>query len=346
MTDPAAPAFTEPAWKALLPPPVETWSRPEEYIVDRPLELAVETALRLGLPLLVTGEPGCGKTELANYLAWKLGTAIPRGTDAEGSPAYEYALRFDIKSDTRARDLFYGIDLVERFHAGGRGGGPGSLDPLNFIRFNALGRALIYARPPDELAARLLPWQAHPGTPQRSVVLIDEIDKAPSDVPNDLLMEVEKMRFVISEMNRVVEAPPALRPILIVTSNTERPLPDAFLRRCAYYHIPFPEPARLIEIVATKLRKPGEATAASAVPATLVEDATAAFLAVRKLPLRKKPATAELLGFVHALLNAGFGLADKLGDAAKWEPIARVTLLKTREDQAKPFPPIVPLALG
>lgn len=344
MTGPAAPALVEPAWKALPLPPVETWSRPAEYIVDRPLELAVDTALKLGLPLLVTGEPGCGKTELANYLAWKLGTAIPRGTDGSGDPVHEYALRFDIKSDTRARDLFYGIDLVERFHAGGRGGGPEALDPLNFIRFNALGRALIYARPPDEFASRLLPWQAHPGAPQRSVVLIDEIDKAPSDVPNDLLMEVEKMRFVISEMNRVVEAPPELRPILIVTSNTERPLPDAFLRRCAYYHIPFPEPARLIEIVATKLRKPGQHAAAA--PATLLEDATAAFLAVRKLPLRKKPATAELLGFVHALLNAGFGLADKLSDPAKWEPIARVTLLKTREDQAKPFPPIVPLALG
>lgn len=322
------------AWRDLPPPAVDQWSGPEDYQVDPALWSAIETALQLGLPLLVTGEPGCGKTELANYLGWRLGTSIPRGLDDEGRSTWEHALRFDVKSDTRARDLFYTIDLVERFHAGGVGTGADSarLDPLNFIRFNALGRALIYGREPDEFAARLLPWQAHPGAPQRSVVLIDEIDKAPSDVPNDLLMEIDRMRFLITELNRVVVAPAAMRPILVITSNTERPLPDAFLRRCAYYHIPFPGRERIIEIVAARLGAPPGST--------LVEEAVAAFTSLRALPLRKKPATAELLGFIHALRAAGLGFADGLRQLSAWEAVARVTLLKTREDQAQPFPPL------
>src|SRR3954465_9291968 len=149
---------------------------------------AVNAALFLGQPLLVTGEPGCGKTELANFVAWKLGLGRKRATDEHGC---EFALRFDTKSETRTRDLFYLIDVVERFHAAQKPGG--IVDPLQFIRFQALGRAILYAAAPNELTTRLPKEHKHPGEPIRSVVLIDEIDKAPRDVPNDLLMEIEGM---------------------------------------------------------------------------------------------------------------------------------------------------------
>jgi len=328
---PASQPDDEPLWRTLPAPPADAWSNPANYVIDAPLWHAVTTAIRLGQPLLLTGEPGCGKTELANHLALKLGTSIPRGVDETGRPLFEHALRFDVKSDTRARDLFYSIDMVERFHAGRQdGSSSGDLNPLNFIRFNALGRALLYAREPDSLTARLLPWQRHPGPPQRSVVLIDEIDKAPSDLPNDLLMEIEKMRFYIAELSLTVDAPAAMRPILVITSNTERPLPDAFLRRCAYFHIPFPPADRLRKILAERMGAPETAP--------LLADAVAAFEALRSLPLRKKPATAELLGFVQGLRGSGFGLDDRLTDPTAWQPIARVTLLKTREDQSRPLP--------
>ena len=321
-------------WRSLPVPPIEDWSRPEDYFVDPKLEHAVRTAVRLGLPLLLTGDPGSGKTELANYLAWRLGTSIGR-KNSGGELVSEHALRFDIKSDTRARDLFYSIDLVERFHAGKSGASTDELNPLNFIRFNALGRALLYARAPDELTERLLPWQSYPERgAQRSVVLIDEIDKAPSDVPNDLLMEIDKMQFYIAELSRVVAAPPSLRPIVIITSNTEQKLPDAFLRRCAYFHIDFPERDRLIEIVSAKLKATDQSL--------FIVDSVDAFLNIRKQPLRKKPATAELLAFVQALRDLGFELGDRLTDPARWEQAATVTLLKTREDRGRSIPPFVP----
>lgn len=310
-------------WRDLPVPALAEWFRPERYDPDPSVLDAADVAIWLGKPLLLTGEPGCGKTEFAHHLAWRLGLARKLGDD------WEYALRFDVKSETRARDLFYTIDTIERFHAAHVEKDKSAMDPLRFIRFQALGRAILYARPMDEeLTSRLPENQSHPGEPRRSVVLIDEIDKAPRDVPNDLLMEIERMRFDISELSRTVAAPGASRPLLVITSNSEKALPDAFLRRCVYHHMQFPNPERLRRIVASRLDGlDGDAP--------LVRDAVEIFAGVRELALRKKPATAELLDFVQALRCKGFGLGDAVRSLEGWDGIARVSLLKAGDDQGR-----------
>jgi MoxR-like ATPase len=193
-------------WQRLPALPEVTDPPPQDYYADQALLDAANTALFLGRPLLLTGEPGSGKTEFANHLAWRLGLER-RYRDELGSEGTEYALRFDTKSESRARDLFYTIDQVARFQQAQSTAG--EVDPLRFMDFQAMGRAILYARPRDELAKRRLQgWQAHPGEPRRSVVLIDEIDKAPRDFPNDLLMEVERTRFFSPELNLTVQAEP------------------------------------------------------------------------------------------------------------------------------------------
>ena len=210
---------------------------PEFYLAGPDLRAAVTTALLLGMPLLLTGEPDSGKSRLAASLARELGL--------------EPVLEFVVKSDTQARDLLYRYDAVARFHAGQAEGRPA--DPRRFMTFTAIGRALLYAKPPAFAADTLhLPARPlnHPGRPQRSVVLIDEIDKAPRDVPNDLLTEIEQMCFTLPELAGEGEPIPSValttpeeranRPIVIITSNSERALPEAFLRRCVYHHLEFP----------------------------------------------------------------------------------------------------------
>ncbi|MFC7477962.1 AAA family ATPase [Dankookia sp. GCM10030260] len=295
---------------------------PREYDADPPLLDAVHSAILLGQPLLVTGEPGCGKTEVANFIAFHLG--LERPDVATGRP--EYALRFDTKSTTTARDLFYSFDTVGRFHAA-RSDDPGADDPRRFITFNALGRAVLDACPPDRvvgLSGRN--WTAPEGGPRRSVVLIDEIDKAPRDVPNDLLMEVERLAFYVPELDRHVQADDALRPIVVLTSNSERVLPDAFLRRCVFHTMSFPDEDRLRRIVRRRM---------AGLPADgpLLDDAVRLFLALREEGLRKPPGTAELLGFLAALRDLGFDPDAGLSGQAGWQGAARATMLKTVEDQ-------------
>ena len=315
-------------WERLPQLPDITDPPPEDYDADQRLLDAANTALYLGRPLLLTGEPGSGKTEFANHLAWRLGLERRYWDPVLARERAEHALRFDTKSDSRARDLFYTIDQVARFQKAQST--KGDVDPLLFIDFQAMGRAILYAAPPDELATRLPAWQAHPGAPRRSVVLIDEIDKASRDFPNDLLMEIERMRFFSPELNRTVQAEPRFRPIVVVTSNSAKTLPEAFLRRCVYYDIEFPHRERLANIVAARITELPRGT-------TLVGDAIAVFCHLHRLPLRKRPGTAELLDFVRALLAMGLGPNDRLTVTVKkdWRPQAAQTLLKNASDQAQ-----------
>src|SRR5262249_5737842 len=156
----------------------------------------------------------------------------------------------------------------------------------------------------------------HPGR-RRSVVLVDEIDKAPRDVPNDLLVEVEKMQFYISELPRTVVADKSMRPIVVITSNSEKALPDAFLRRCVYYNLPFPSVALLKEIVAARIVQfPRESD--------LLSDALAVFGFLRGQMLRKRPGTAELLGFILGLKAKGYEPSHRLRGNENWREVAKV----------------------
>jgi MoxR-like ATPase len=299
-------------WRALPKPAITQLYGPDRYIANEALIEAINTAILLGQPLLLTGEPGCGKTEVGNFVAWKLGLGE--------------ALRFDIKSTTTARDLFYIPDTIARFHAAHEPGG--IVDPLRFITFQALGLSILYANEPSAVAP-FLPTTQHPGR-RRSVVLIDEIDKAALDVPNDLLMEIENMQFYVPEISKTIVADKDLRPIVIITSNSERVLPGPFLRRCIYYDLPFPTRDELQRIAEARI---------SGLPRDfdLVGDALTVFSYLRQLELQKKPGTAELLSFILALRSRGYLSSKDFRADDGWQTVAKHTLLKSGEDQAQAF---------
>jgi MoxR-like ATPase len=255
---------------------------PAGYLVDPELVNAVDIALLLGQPLLLTGEPGTGKTQLAHWLAWSRGLGEP--------------LVFNTKSTSTARDLFYTFDAMRRFHAAHTGAG--SQNELDYITYNAFGLAILHSSEAGALPDVLPAGFRHTGK-RRSVVLVDEIDKAPRDFPNDLLHEVENMSFRIPELRNVeVRADKAMRPILVLTSNSEKNLPDAFLRRCVFYNIPFPSRDRLIKIVQTRL------AAFQAGESPLLKSALDLFVDVRASGVRK-PSTAELLNWLQAIDASG-----------------------------------------
>jgi MoxR-like ATPase len=287
--------------------------KPEHYLADTGLVDACNIALLLGQPLLLTGEPGTGKTQFAYSLSWELGL--------------EPILKFDTKSGSTAKDLFYTYDALKRFQDAQSGD---AAIPLDYITFQALGLAILRSRAPSEVEQFLVPELRH-SKKSRSVILIDEIDKAPRDFPNDLLNELEYMYFRIPEMgNEKIEADLALQPIVIVTSNSEKDLPDAFLRRCVYYNIPFPERKRLSEIIANRL---GIRTGSRN---PFLRSALDLFYRLRDYQsgLRKKPATAELLGWLLALQTIGHDLEQPLNRS---DVVLRTisSLVKTAEDQEK-----------
>lgn len=250
------------------------------YLPDASLIQAVNIALLLEQPLLVTGEPGTGKTQLAYSIAAELNLGD--------------VLRFDTKSNSTYRDLFYHFDSLRSFRdAQSRIEGKTSLD---YITYNALGKAILLANA-ESAAGPYVRGFVHGGKPARSLVLIDEVDKAPRDFPNDLLRELEQMYFEIPELNAQIRADPEFRPVVIVTSNSERQLPGAFLRRCIYVHIDFPQPERLKDIVTERL---GEGFPRNG---KMLGEAVRLFYEIRSdaLNLRKKPSTAELLGWLLAL---------------------------------------------
>jgi MoxR-like ATPase len=273
----------------------------------------VNVALLLGQPLLLTGEPGTGKTQLAFSLAWELGLDPP--------------LKFETKSTSVAGDLFYTYNALGRFHAAQSG--EGSRRALDYLTYNALGLAILRANAEEAMRPFLPEGFVHGGR-RRSVVLIDEVDKAPRDFPNDILNEVEGMYFRIPELGgAVVSAEPEMRPTLVITSNSEKNLPDAFLRRCIYYNIPFPDTTRLGLIAAARLGKYAGRDDA------FLRDALRLFGRLRdpSVGLRKRPSTAELLDWLVALRQLAPDAKNPLTEAPGSVEATLCALVKTAEDQ-------------
>jgi MoxR-like ATPase len=292
----------EPSEAVQLPPSRRLNLRdPSGYEPDDGLVDAIKVALLLRKPLLVTGEPGTGKTDLGRYLAWKMNFLF---------------FQFDAKSGSSSRDLYYTYDSLGRFQAGQSGE---KTEPRNYIHFNALGEAILQSVELSESLRHLLPTDFLHQGPRQSVVVIDEIDKAPRDFPNDLLNELDQQFFRIPELQNVrFDAARGLEPLLVVTSNSEKTLPAPFLRRCLYFHIGFPKPDALKRIVSSRIQDLDP-------DSILLKEALEFFgrLRVESANLNKKPATAELLDWVLALLAMG---ADR-GKGLREQPeILRGTL--------------------
>lgn len=231
----------------------------ETYIASGDLIAAVDIAVALERPLLVRGEPGTGKTVLAEAVAQALGMDL---------------LVWGIKSTTKAQDGLYVYDTVQRLYDSQFGDGDPK-DVARYIKLGTLGRAF--------------------DAPQRVVLVIDEIDKADLEFPNDLLWELDRMSFHIPETGATVSA--RERPVVIITSNAEKELPDAFLRRCVFHYIAFPDMAQMERIV--RVHHP-------ALEDGLLRSALAAFYALREIDgLAKRPSTSELVDWVQALVLGG-----------------------------------------
>jgi MoxR-like ATPase len=231
----------------------------ERYLTDDALESAVNCALALERPLLVKGEPGTGKTLLAEAVAESLGAEL---------------IAWNVKSTTKAQDGLYVYDTVQRLYDSRFGDGDVK-DIRRYIKLGPLGRALK--------------------AEQRVVLLIDEVDKADLEFPNDLLHELDRMRFRIIETGDEIVA--RERPMVIITSNNEKELPDAFLRRTVFHFIDFPEPAFMRRIV--EVHHPG-------LDQALVDQTLKAFYEIRENKrIRKRPSTSELIDWIAVLRRAG-----------------------------------------
>ena len=247
------------------------------YVASDDLKLAVNAAIALQRPLLVKGEPGTGKTLLAEQLAAALGSRL---------------ITWHVKSTTKAQQGLYEYDAVSRLRDSQLG-----VDTVHDVRH--------YIR-----KGKL--WEAF-DSDERVVLLIDEIDKADIEFPNDLLQELDRMEFFVYETGETIRA--RQRPIIVITSNNEKELPDAFLRRCFFHYIAFPDRATLQRIV--DVHFPG-------IRQALVQEALEIFFDLRKVPgLKKKPSTSELVDWLKLLM------ADQLGEA----------LLRER-DPGKAIPPL------
>lgn len=285
---------------------------PGNYIADSGLRDAVNVALALGQPLLVTGEPGTGKTCLAASIAWELGLEL---------------LTFHTKTTSTAADLFYHYDALRRFQDAQLGE---RKDIADYITCQALGSAILLANPTPRARAILADNLKDKG-PVRSVVLIDEIDKAPRDLPNDVLNEVEKMTFKIKETTwEAFEIDPKNRPILVLTSNSEKNLPDAFLRRCIFYHIEFPDAKALKRIVMRRFE--GHPDITPDFKKAFLDGATGYFEEIRKIGLKKPPATAEFLSWICILKSMDVDMRELRPEQADKLSLSYSVLAKNHED--------------
>jgi MoxR-like ATPase len=259
----------------------------EKYIASRELQLAVNAAITLEKPLLIKGEPGTGKTMLAEQLALSLDANL---------------IQWHIKSTTKAQQGLYEYDAVSR------------------LRDSQLGDSKVHDIANYIVKGKL--WQAFEAN-KRTILLIDEIDKADIEFPNDLLLELDKMEFFVYETQQIVKA--EKRPIVIITSNNEKELPDAFLRRCFFHYIQFPdseEMRRIVDVHYPNIKK------------ELLNQALESFFGLRDIPgLKKKPSTSELIDWLKLLVAEDIpveALHNK--DGKKSIPPLYGALLKNEQD--------------
>ncbi len=258
----------------------------QNYISTEDLNVAVNAAISLEKPLLIKGEPGTGKTELGRQVSDSLGLGI---------------IEWNIKSTTKAQQGLYEYDAVSRL----RDSQIGDKKIENIGNYIKKGKI----------------WNAFESK-ERSVLLIDEIDKADIEFPNDLLQELDKMEFFVYETNEIVKA--KKRPIVIITSNNEKELPEAFLRRCFFHYIQFPEIDILKKIVQVHFPE---------IKKSLLEAALNRFFEVREIPgLKKKPSTSEALDWIKLLLLEDINPIDLKSDGKDLLPKLHGALIKNEQD--------------
>ena len=258
----------------------------EDYVATEDLTIAVNAAVTLERPLLIKGEPGTGKTELAKQ--------VSKGLNLE-------MIEWNIKSTTKAQQGLYEYDAVSRLRDS-QLGEERVHDVKNYIREGKL-------------------WQAF-RCKKKVVLLIDEIDKADIEFPNDLLQEIDKMEFFVYETGQTITA--KQRPIVIITSNNEKELPDAFLRRCFFHYIRFPDEQTLRKIV--KVHHPG-------IKENLLTTALTQFFELREQPgIKKKPSTSEVLDWLKLLLAEDLNAEDIKRDSVNALPKLHGALLKNEQD--------------
>ncbi len=230
-----------------------------DYVISEPLKNAVNVSIALGKPLLIRGEPGTGKTRLAHSIAKGLGKKLTV---------------WNIKSTTKAQEGLYVYDTVQRLNDS-RFGDRDVSDIKHYIKLGKLGQAFT--------------------SPEQIILLIDEIDKADIEFPNDLLNELDEMAFYIPETEETIEA--IQRPITVITSNAEKELPDAFLRRCIFHFIEFPDLTMMEEIIRVHFPR---------IKDNLLKETVKVFYNLRSIDgFRKKPSTSELLDWIQALSTGG-----------------------------------------
>jgi MoxR-like ATPase len=264
-----------------------TFRGTDTYIATEDLMVAVNATLKLERPLLIKGEPGTGKTVLAIEVAKALGRPL---------------IQWHVKSTTKAQQGLYEYDAVARLRDS-QLGDPKVHDISNYIVKGKLWEAFTADTPP--------------------VLLIDEVDKADIEFPNDLLLELDRMEFHVYETKEVIRA--EKRPLVIITSNNEKELPDAFLRRCFFHYIRFPDRDTMARIV--EVHFPG-------IKPALLKEALTAFFDVREVPgLKKKPSTSELLDWIKLLLSEDLAPEDlRAKDARSLIPRLHGALLKNEQD--------------
>ena len=261
------------------------FSGTKEYISTEDLTVSVNASIALEKPLLVKGEPGTGKTELARQVARSLNLQI---------------IEWNIKSTTKAQQGLYEYDAVSR------------------LRDSQLGKTI---KDVGKYIKKGKLWNSFE-TSKKSVLLIDEIDKADIEFPNDLLQELDKMEFHVYETGELVKA--KNRPIVIITSNNEKELPEAFLRRCFFHYIQFPELEtlkKIVEVYFPNIKK------------SLLESALKTFFKIREMPgLKKKPSTSEALDWIKLLLLEDLDVSDLNGNEKNLLPKLHGALLKNEQD--------------